>query len=152
MWRNEIVLWCRQEVWRVNLHTLEPDGFSVQERFCRLKIKRRKDDQDSSLRDIWRYADHKQHCSAGDASVYNPITFYVILHFLDYVININLFGRSRWVRFSRIGCWGGYWSYEGRRSGAIGEDYITRSFMLCTCPHQISFGWPNQEDWDGQGM
>jgi hypothetical protein len=29
--------------------------------------------------------------------------------------------------------------------------YITKSFMLCT-PHQISFGWSNQEDWDGQDM
>jgi hypothetical protein len=26
-----------------------------------------------------------------------------------------------------------------------GEDYITRSFMLCT-PHQISFGRSSQED------
>jgi hypothetical protein len=32
-----------------------------------------------------------------------------------------------------------------------GEDYITRNLMLCT-PHQILFGWSNQEDWDGQGM
>jgi hypothetical protein len=31
------------------------------------------------------------------------------------------------------------------------KNCITRSFMLCT-PHQISFGWSSQEDWDGQNM
>ena len=29
-----------------------------------------------------------------------------------------------------------------------GDEHTTRSFMLCT-PHQISFGWSNQEEWDG---
>jgi hypothetical protein len=32
-----------------------------------------------------------------------------------------------------------------------GEDYITKSFMLCI-PHQITFGWSSQEDWEGQDM
>ena len=41
-------------------------------------------------------------------------------------------------------------SVLGTRS-FVSEDNITRSFMLCT-PHQILFGWSNQEVWDGQGM
>ena len=32
-----------------------------------------------------------------------------------------------------------------------GENYITRSFMICTV-HQISVGWSNQEEWNRQGM
>jgi len=31
-----------------------------------------------------------------------------------------------------------------------GEDYITRSFKLCT-PHQILFGCSNQKELDGRG-
>ena len=40
---------------------------------------------------------------------------------------------------------------RGMRWRWSGEDYMTRSFILCT-RHQISFGWSNQEDWDGQDM
>ena len=32
-----------------------------------------------------------------------------------------------------------------------GEDYITRSFMLCI-PHQTLFGWPDQKHSDTRGM
>jgi hypothetical protein len=44
----------------------------------------------------------------------------------------------------------------GRKRGNVtgrgkGEDFTTRSFMICT-PHQILFGWSNQGEWDRWGM
>ena len=32
-----------------------------------------------------------------------------------------------------------------------GENYTAKSFAICT-PHQISFGWSNKEECNGQGM
>jgi len=56
-------------------------------------------------------------------------------------------GRNIGWECSRAGCWE---RYLGRYKGS-GEDYIMRSFKICT-PHQIIFGWSNQEEWDGRGM
>jgi hypothetical protein len=36
-------------------------------------------------------------------------------------------------------------------TGGGEDDYITRSFKICT-PHQALFGWPNQEELDQLGM
>ena len=47
----------------------------------------------------------------------------------------------------RIGCWEIYLGLRGRRLQESGEDYIMRSFMLCTT-HEISFRWWNQGEWE----
>jgi hypothetical protein len=52
------------------------------------------------------------------------------------------------VCFSHIG---GYLGLRGTKWRGSVEDCITKSFMLCT-PHQISFGWSSQEEWDGRSM
>ena len=39
---------------------------------------------------------------------------------------------------------------KGGKQQGSGEDYITRSLILCT-PHQILFRWSNWEEYDGLG-
>jgi hypothetical protein len=39
---------------------------------------------------------------------------------------------------------------RGARCQKNGEDYITRSFIICT--HRTLFGWSNQEKWYGWGI
>ena len=50
-----------------------------------------------------------------------------------------------------VGCWGRYLGLRGTRWNGSGEDYIMRSFMLCTA-HRILFGRSIGEEWDGRGM
>ena len=52
---------------------------------------------------------------------------------------------------SKIRCWGWYLGLKETRLQGSGEDYITRSFMLCTS-HQILFEWSNKKGRDGQGI
>ena len=48
----------------------------------------------------------------------------------------------------RIGCWERYLDLREIKRLGSEEDYITRSFMICT-PHQKLFVWWNHEEWDG---
>ena len=51
----------------------------------------------------------------------------------------------------RIGCWGEYLDLRRTRWQGSGLNFIIRRLMIYT-PHQILFGWLNQEEWDGRGM
>ena len=50
-----------------------------------------------------------------------------------------------------MGYWGEYLELRVTGWQGNGEDYITRSFTLCT-PHQILFGWANRDEREGLGM
>jgi hypothetical protein len=69
--------------------------------------------------------------------IYRSIILPVFLY--DYeTLSLTLREECR-LMFSKIRSCGGYLGLRGTRKQGIGEDCITKNFMLCT-PHQISFG------------
>jgi hypothetical protein len=70
---------------------------------------------------------------------------FVYCFFTGVKLDLSLWGCSRigwWKRYSGLG---GMW-YEGN-----GEDYIKRSFVICTL-HQILLEWLHEEERGGRGM
>jgi len=70
------------------------------------------------------------------------------------ILLVVLYGCKTWGRnvgwgCLRIGCWGEYLDLRGTSWQGSGENFITRSLMICTA-HQIWRGWSNWE-LDGQG-
>ena len=81
-----------------------------------------------------------------------PIKKYriIILPFIWYGMETwSRWGSSVGSEGSREGCWGKYLGLRRTRWKRNGEDYITRSFMVC---NHISFGWQNKEEWNWRGM
>jgi hypothetical protein len=74
-------------------------------------------------------------------------TQFWLLFCMGVKLGLSYWERNIDWRCLRIGCGGRYLGLRGMRQRGISEDYITKSFMICTA-HQILFGLSNQEGWD----
>jgi len=64
--------------------------------------------------------------------------------------------RSNWERCvdwgcMRTECWGAYLSLRGTREQGNGENYRTKSLIICTS-NPLFFGWSKRYEWGGRDM